>query len=304
MSITTKDLKGSFAVAFTPFFENGDVDYEQYEKQIQNLSQVADGIVMYGMTSEYHKTTDAEKEELTGILLNVLKDLPCISVLSVTDWSTEVAVRRARHYEELGVDALMLMPPFYYAPHIDEIRHHMKSVVEAVRIPVLIQYAPLATKMILPAEELVAMSEQYPNAAFKIEYRPAVEFMKQFFKLKPDMPIMTGWAGLDIIDLYQLGVQGVITVGGFTEVYSAIFRALEAKDLKRAWDIYRRLEKYTSVWMASPESLLAIEKEIMVRRGIFRCSYCRRPSYHLTREDHASIDRFLKVFSDLLQTSN
>lgn len=300
MSITTKDLKGSFAVAFTTFYENGEIDYGTFQRQIESLSKVADGIVLYGMTSEYHKTTDEEKEKLTDIFLHVLKDSSCISVLSVTDWSTEVAVKRAQHNEELGVDALMLMPPFYYGPHIDEIRHHMKSVLEAVKIPVLIQYAPLATKMYLPPEELVAMSQQYPNAAFKIEYRPAVDFMKQFFDLKPDMPIMTGWAGLDIVDLYQLGVAGLITVGGFTEVYSAIFHSLRNGDIDGARAIYNKLEKYTSVWMASPESLLAIEKEIMARRGLFPSSYCRRPAYHLTQEDYAAIDRFLDEFSQFL----
>lgn len=300
MAVTTKDLKGSFAVAFTPFHENGDVDYEQFESQIEALSHVADGIVLYGMTSEYHKTTDEEKEKLTEIFLRVLKDSPCISVLSVTDWSTEVAVKRARRNQELGVDALMLMPPFYYGPHIDEIRHHMKSVLEAVDIPVLLQYAPLATKMYLPPEELVEMSRQYPNAAFKIEYRPAVDFMKQFFDLRADMPILTGWAGLEIIDLYQLGVQGVITVGGFTEIYSELFRLLHKGEIDQARALYNRLEKYISVWMASPESLLAIEKEIMVRRGIFRSSYCRRPAYHLTPEDSEAIDRFLAEFKPLL----
>lgn len=300
MSITVGDLKGSFAVAFTPFFENGDIDYEQFELQIKELSQVADGIVLYGMTSEYHKTTDAEKEVLTEIFLRTLRNSPCISVLSVTDWSTDVAVKRAQHYEQLGVDALMLMPPFYYGPHIDEIRHHMKSVLEAVQIPVLLQYAPLATKMFLPPEELVAMSETYQNAAFKIEYRPAVDFMKQFFALKSDMVIMTGWAGLEIIDLYQIGVSGVITVGGFTEIYSEIFRLLRGNDVKGARAIYDRLEKYISIWMASPESLLAIEKEIMVRRGIFRSSYCRRPAYHLTEENSKEIDHFLAEFADLL----
>lgn len=116
MAVTTKDLKGSFAVAFTPFHENGDVDYEQFESQIEALSHVADGIVLYGMTSEYHKTTDEEKEKLTEIFLRVLKDSPCISVLSVTDWSTGVAVKRARRNQELGVDALMLMPPSILGP--------------------------------------------------------------------------------------------------------------------------------------------------------------------------------------------
>lgn len=298
---TMKKLKGSFAIAFTPFKENGDVDYDDFAREVKYLSQSgAKGVVLYGMTSEYHKLTDAEKEKLTMTFLDVLKDSPVVSVLSVTDWSTEVAVKTAQKYESLGVDMLMLMPPFYYGPSLDEIRHHMVSVLQSVDIPVIIQYAPLATKLYMPEEELVEMSNTYPNAAFKIEYRPAKEFMSKFFQLKRDMPIMTGWAGLEIVDLYTIGVKGVITVGGFPEIYAAIFKALSAGDITGAHRIYDQLEIYISHWMINPESLLAIEKEILKRRGKMKSSYCRHPAYRLTAENNSEIDRFLDDFKEYL----
>jgi len=294
-----KKLKKSYAIAFTPFNDDGSVDYEGFEKEIAFLAQSgAQGVVLYGMTSEPHKLTEKEKEKLTEIFLKVLKSLGVTSVLGVWDWSTDVAVKTAEKYEAMGADMIMLMPPFYFSPHIDEVRRHMVKVLEAVKIPVIIQYAPLATKMYMAEEELVEMSNKYPNAAFKIEYRPAIEFMGKFLALKKDMPIMTGWAGLEIIDQYKIGVQGLITVGGFPELYAAIFRELEAGNEPKAREIYNKLEKYISNWMINPESLLAIEKEILSRRGVLKSSYCRRPAYHLTAENDAEIDRFLAEFAE------
>lgn len=297
-------LKGSFAVAFATFQDDGELDYESFEKQIDYLSHTgAEGVVLYGMTSEYHKLSDQERFTLAEVFVKRIKQYPhLVSVLSVTDWSTEVAEKTAKRFENLGVDMLMLMPPFYYSPSLDDIRVHMRRILEAVKIPVIIQYAPLATKLYMEPEELVEMSETYPNAAFKIEYRPAREFLWSFLKLKKDMPIMTGWAGLEIIDLYEIGVRGVITVGGFSELYARIFRLLSEKKTEEARALYDRLELYISGWMIDPESLLVIEKEILRRRGILKNSVCRHPAYRMTEENQEEITRFLAEFNEELET--
>lgn len=298
---TIDKIRGTFTLASMTFRENGDVDYNAFERLVSHLVRTcAEGVGLYGMVSEFHKLTDYEKTALTSIFLGVLKGSPATSLLSVTDWSTDVAVRKAREYQRLGADTLMLLPPFYFSPALDEVRNHMTSVLEAVDIPVVIQYAPQATGHVLPMEELVAMADRYPNAAFKIEYKPARDYLRQFLELKPDMKILTGYAGLEMIDLYRIGVSGVMPACAYTEVYVAIHAAVVTGDLAKAQALYGMLEPYLVKWMQTPESLLAIEKEILVRRGIIGCSYCRRPSYHLTAANHQDIDRFLIEFAPYL----
>ncbi len=298
-----RKLRGSYSVAFTPFYEDGRIDYDEFRKEVEYLSTTgAQGIVLYGMTSEYHKMDDEEKKELTAVFLDVLKDKKdVVSVLSVTDWSTEVAVKRAREYEELGVDMIMCMPPFYFSPSISEVKRHWIHMVEAVKIPVILQYAPLATKMYIPEEEIVEISNKYPNAGFKIEYKPAYDFLNKFMKLKRDMPVLVGWAGLEIVDLFNIGIKGVMTVGGFTELYVEIYKYLENGEIDKAKELYDKMDGYLVKWMINPESLLAIEKEILVRRGIFKNSCCRRPRYMLTEDNSREIDNFLIDFHEYLK---
>lgn len=294
-------IKGTFTLASMTFHENGDVDYNAFERLVGHLSRTgAEGVGLYGMVSEFHKLTDYEKSALTSIFLGVMKGSPAVSLLSVTDWSTDVAVRKAQEYQRLGADTLMLLPPFYFAPALDEVRHHMTSVLEAVDIPVVIQYAPQATGHYLPVDELVEMAERYPNAAFKIEYKPAHDFLMQFLAMKPDMKILTGYAGLEMVDLYRIGVSGVMPACSYTEIYVAVREAILAGDTAKAQALYDMLEPYLLKWMKTPESILAIEKEILVRRGILNNSYCRRPAYHVTDEDRRDIDRFLTEFAPYL----
>lgn len=303
MSATVDQIRGVFTIAFTPFTQEGKVDYDGFGRQVDYLADTgAAGVMMYGMTSEYHKLRDSEKEILTKIFLERMSKHPgVLSLLNVTDWSTELAVQTAKEYETLGSDALVLMPPFYYAPDPDMVRNHIFSVLGAVKLPVLVQYAPLATKLYMSNEELAGICEKYPNACFKAEYRPAVPFMKALLAVKPDMPVLTGWAGLDIVEQYQLGVRGVVTVGGYTEIFVAIFKALGGGDIEKAKEIYGRMHPYIGKWMINPESLLAIEKEILYRRGIASNSCCRHPRYVLTPENEKEIDEFLKAFADILK---
>ena len=221
-------------------------------------------------------------------------------MISVTDWSTEMAVRRAKEYERLGADALMLLPPFYFNPDVSEIRNHMIRVLEAVEIPVVLQYAPQATGCHMPEQELIDMAERYPHAAFKIEYKPARDYLAAFLRQKSDMTILTGYAGLEMVDLYELGVAGVMPACSFPELYVEITRRFISGDLPGARALYAALEKYLVSWMLSPESLLAIEKEILTRRGWLASGACRRPAYRLTKENQREIDAFLQEFAPYL----
>lgn len=302
MKDTMKKIRGVYALASVPFHSDGSVDFNAFESLVDYLVNRSgtNGLGLYGMVSEFHKMSDYEKTALSSVFLNGFRGSEVVSLLSITDWSTDVAVRKAKEYERLGADSVMLLPPFYFSPHIDDVRHHITSVLEAVNIPVVIQYAPQATGHYLPDEELVAMAEKYKNAAFKIEYKPAVDFLKNFLVQKADMAILTGYAGLEMVDLYKIGVAGVMPGCSFVEVYAAMYKAFVEGDVTTAQQIYDKLEKYLKSWMQSPESLLAIEKEILVRRGLLRSAYCRRPRYHLTDGNAKEIDQFLVEFHSYL----
>jgi len=300
---TMQRVRGVFPIASVTFAEDGSIDYEQFERLMIYLANIpgVNGVCLYGMVSEFHKLNDFEKTKLTEIFMRVLKTRKdVVSVLSVTDWSTEAAVMRAREYEKLGVDMVMLLPPFYFNPDVNEVKNHMKSVLEAVEIPVLIQYAPQATGHYIPEAELVEMAERYPNACFKIEYKPAGEFLQNYLRAKPDMVILTGYAGLEMVDVYNIGVCGVMPGASFAEVYIDIYHKFKEGDLLAAYNLYDKLEKYLLKWMITPESLLAVEKEILVRRGIIHSARCRRPACRLSPENFNEISSFLEEFKDYL----
>lgn len=299
MSCNKDFIRGVYPLIFVPYHDDGEVDYQTFEKELEYLSTKPGihGLGLFGMVSEFHKLDDSEKFKLADIFVNGLKGTGVCSLVSVTDHSTEVAVKRAKYFEKLGPDTLMLLPPSFLNPDINEIRHHMTSVLEAVDIPVLIQYAPQATGKAIATEELVAMADKYDNAAFKIEYKPPVEYMREVFALSKDLVVLGGYAGIDIIEQYQIGVRGVMPGCSFTELYVAEYNAFLAGDIQKANEIHALYAKYLPTWMSSPESMMAIEKEIFVRRGLFKNGKCRRPAHMVTEKQFEELECFLEEVS-------
>lgn len=296
-------LKGCYTIAATTFKENGEIDYDAFARLVDHLANKTktQGVAMWGMVSEWHKVNDYERGMLSNTFLEILQSAPAVSNMFVTDWSTEKAVQRSQEYEKMGAETLTLLPPFYFNPTIEEVRNHMIRVLEAVDIPVLIQYAPQATGHYMPEEELVDIANKYPNAAFKIEHKPAKDFLQKFLDLKNDMVILTGYAGLEIIDLYEIGVRGVMPACSYTELYVIMYNKFISGDVAGARVIYDKLEGYLKAWMVSPESILAIEKLVLVKRGLIPSSYCRRPAYHVTAENEKQIVQFLDDFNEYLE---
>lgn len=75
----------------------------------------------------------------------------------------------------------MLLPPFFLQPSLASVQAHIAAVLEAVTIPVMVQYAPGETGFPVTAVQLAEMAKRYPHAVFKIECNPPVEYTVSFY---------------------------------------------------------------------------------------------------------------------------
>ncbi|MEX3175550.1 dihydrodipicolinate synthase family protein, partial [Serratia quinivorans] len=123
---------------------------------------------LLGIASEFPKLDDRERARLAEIFIATLEGDPQYRAISVTDHSSEVAVTRARHYQQLGADALMLLPPFFLQPSPQAIHQHIFAVLDAVDIPVMVQYSPGETGSPIAAHQLADVAARYLHAVFKI----------------------------------------------------------------------------------------------------------------------------------------
>ena len=296
-----KEICGVNPVIAGTFKDDGSLDLESMSKLIDHEIAIgADGITMFGIATEFHKLTDKERDDLARLLISKTKDSKVYSVLSITDHATEVAVKRAQYYESLGADCLMVLPPFFLNPNIEQIKEHIFSILDAVKIPVLVQYAPGETKKIIPVEEMATIEKKYKNAVFKLEPNPPMDYVKGMLQLAPNAKILIGYAGLYMLDVLNAGGKGTMPGCSFTEIYIEINRLWKDNKKDEAQMLHEKLMKYVRIWMSHPEYIIKVEKVILNKRGIIDSAYCRKPEWTLTAKDYEDIDNFLEEFSSIL----
>ncbi|REF38042.1 dihydrodipicolinate synthase family protein [Thermasporomyces composti] len=301
-------LRGVSPVLEVPFTAAGEVDDRGFERVVRHVSRSGiSGVMFPGFASEFHKLSEQERWRLCGILLDVVKrhgddDQTVVVILAVQEHATKLAVDHARRLVEMGADAINLLPPSFLNPSVAAVRAHVCAVLEAVApTPVVLQHAPHQTGTSLDASTIGEIARTHPNLRLvKVESTPPGALIAALRALDPPLPSIVGYAGVQLPDAFRRGAVGVQTGCSFVEIYVEIWRRFESGDLDGALELHRRLLPYISYWMSGVELIVAAEKLISVRRGLFADAHCRAPAHHLDAEEVAMVDRFLAEFAEFL----
>lgn len=165
-------LTGVMPIAPTPFQANGDLDLDGMRRVIDcMIDQKVDAICILANYSEQFLLADEERDALMKLSLEHTRDRVPV-IVTVSHFSTRLAMERARRAAAAGAAMLMMMPPYHGALlKADEagMLEHFQRVAEAARLPIMIQDAPLSG-VALSVPFLTRLAREVPLAAyFKIE---------------------------------------------------------------------------------------------------------------------------------------
>lgn len=300
----SKTIAGIVPIVAAPFSESGALDEDSLQNLVRHLLGTgASALTLFGLATEFYKLTEADRAQMQALLLTeTSRSATVAGVISITDHSWEVAIQRARAAEAQGADALMLLPPFFLGPSEDAVLEHLKRVVGAVRIPVIVQYAPVQTGVRLAPEVFLRLREALPNADFiKVETQPPGRYVTQLVERSQGrLRALVGYAGVQMPDVLARGAVGIQPGCSFTEVYVELWRRWQA-DPSGFLTLHEKLLPYISYWMQGVELIVKAEKAILKRRGLIASDYCRSPYYTLDAVELAQIEKFTHEFSEWWQ---
>ncbi|WP_285572670.1 dihydrodipicolinate synthase family protein [Streptomyces sp. RTGN2] len=303
-----KDLKtlvrGVSPVLEVPFHDDGELDPDGFTAVVDRVLAAGVSSLMFpGFASEFHKLDPDERELLTGLLLQQTRHRQDVAaIVSVPDHATRTAVRQALRAAELGADAVNLLPPHFLAPSKTAVSAHLREVLLAVDpLPVVVQYAPAQTGTALDAPTLHTLAAEHSNLRWvKVESAPPGRLIAALAAGPRPLPSLVGYAGLQLPDALRRGAVGVQPGCSFTELYVEIWEHWQRGDEAEAVALHTRMLPFLSYWMQNVELIIAVEKEVSVRRGWFASAHCRAPGYSLDEEELNMIDRFCAEFAPLI----
>jgi dihydrodipicolinate synthase/N-acetylneuraminate lyase len=296
-------ISGVCPVLAVPFLADGRVDLDGFDAVVDHVLRVGvEGLTLFGLASEFHKLGDAERRVLRQRFLAAADEHDGVTaIVSVTAHATHLAVEQARAAVADGADALNILPPHFLGPSARDVTAHLDAVLDAVAVPVVVQYAPAQTGTSLDTETLAALARRHPNLrTVKVESQPPGRFIGQLGELEPPLSGLVGHAGVQMPDAIDRGAVGVQPGCSFTELYRDLWDLRARGQVEAFADLHRRMLPYLASWMQQVELIIQVEKTILHRRGLIGSEHCRAPGWTLDEQERTMIDRFLADFDDRL----
>jgi 4-hydroxy-tetrahydrodipicolinate synthase len=204
-------FSGSMVALVTPMQADGALDVDSLRKLVEfHISQGTDAIVAVGTTGE--SATLSVEEHCDVIRLVVEQVNGRIPVIAGTGAnSTSEAIELTQSAKELGVDAVLLVAPYYNKPTQQGMYLHFKAIAEAVNIPQILYNVPGRTASDLLPETVGRLSELSNIIGIK-EATGDVSRVQQIKQLSREgFELYTG-EDANTVDFILAGGQGVISV--------------------------------------------------------------------------------------------
>ena len=282
---------GACTALVTPFLE-GKVNYPMLERLLQR--QIDAGIravVIAGTTGESATLSDLEKLELfRRAKAFVGKD--CKIIAGTGSNSTDHAIHLSKAAEDMGVDALLVVTPYYNKATADGLIAHYASIAASVDLPIIAYNVPSRTGVDLSVSVCQALS-LIPNMA---GIKEASCDIVKVAKLRATLPQFPVYSGNDdqIVPVMSLGGMGVISVLSnlFPVETQAMAMAALDGDFDTAADLQLQLLPIIQALFCevNPIPIKAAMKYIG-----FDCGPCRLPLTNLTEEHENTLKRLLSV---------
>lgn len=143
----------------TPFDNEGDIDFDATENLIEHLiANGTDAIVVAGTTGESPTISYDEKVALFKFVVNrVDKRIPVIAGTGSND--TRKSSNLTIDAEASGVDAIMLVAPYYNRPSQEGLFQHFKTIAESTTLPIMLYNIPGRTSVNINVDTIIRLSE-------------------------------------------------------------------------------------------------------------------------------------------------
>ena len=265
---------GACTALVTPFL-NGEVNYPMMEQLLKR--QIDAGIravVICGTTGESPTLSDTEKIELFRRAKKYAADR-CLIIAGTGSNSTEHTIALSKAAEAVGVDALLVVSPYYNKATPDGLVSHYSAVAASVHIPVILYNVPSRTGLDVPVSVYQCLA-QIPNI---VGVKEASTDITKIAKIKAACPNdFAVWSGNDdqAAAVVSLGGSGIISVlsNVLPEETQAMIQAALDGDFDTAADLQIRM-------LPLIEALFSEVSPIPVKAAMklmgYDCGECRLP---------------------------
>ena len=271
----------------TPFDRKGYIDFAKTEQLINYLvKNGTDGLVVAGTTGESPTLSSEEKVALFKHSVEIADGrVPIIAGTGSNN--THASIELTKKAEAVGVDAIMIVAPYYSKPGQKGLYEHFKAIAESTKLPVMIYNIPGRSVVNMTAETIVELSKIDNIVSVKEASGDLDQITEIISQTDDSFSVYSGDDGLTL-PIMSIGGDGVISVASHVlgNEMQEMIAAYEDGEVKKATSIHHQILPIMNELFKAPSP--SPVKTALQLKGMDVGSV-RLPMIPLTAEERSSL---------------
>lgn len=289
-----RDFEGTGTALATPFRKDGRIDYEQFDRLLaQQIDGGVEALVVCGSTGESATMSTDEKLEIiehtVAYAARQGESRPLV-IAGTGSNVTSDTVALTLEGASLGIDAALVVSPYYNKPTQQAIYEHYYAIADAASdLPLILYNVPGRTGSNVSATTTLRLAYDLENVIGIKEASADIDQCCEIIREAPDgFRLYSGEDSLTL-PLLSIGARGVIAVvsNEVPHEFSSMVRAALAGDYEKAREIHLRLSRLMGLNFI--ESNPVPVKEALVMMGVFEEAHFRAPLRPLAEESREAL---------------
>jgi len=241
--------QGILPALVTPFTEDGKQVNEEALKSLVNhcIELGVSGVVPCGTTGEFVNLTTEEKKRVIDIVVDQVNGK--VKVVAGTGASgTDQALEMTKYAKDAGVDAALIVTPFYLKPTDRGIYEHFDTIASQVDLPIILYNIPQCTGLPLPWQ-MVEDLAQIPNIVGVKDSSGQLGFILAVLeKVRNKINVLCGHDEI-VVGALAAGCSGAILASAnvIPDVWVNVFNSVQKGDLKTAQELQYKVQKIARI---------------------------------------------------------
>lgn len=276
----------------TPFDNQGQIDFDATTRLLDYLIENGtDAVVVAGTTGE--SPTLSHEEKLTlfrHAVKTVGRRIPIIAGTGSNN--TQASIELTKEAEEVGVDAALIVAPYYNKPNQRGLYAHFEAVANSTKLPIMLYNIPGRSVVKIEPETVIELSKISNIVSVKDSTGDLSSMTKVITGTPDDFSLYSGDDDLTL-PIAAIGGDGIVSVSSHIvgNEMQAMLQAYEAGNVGEAARIHQQILPAMQGLFQAPNPTPV--KEALNQKGV-AVGGVRLPLVELTDKEKENVSKLLK----------
>lgn len=287
------EFRGVIPPIITPYDEQGQLNRPALQALVEwYVDSGCHGLWVCGGTGEGVSLSCDERVRMVDLIQELVAGRLKV-IFHVGAATTADAMAAARRCQDLSVDAICSVPPFFYGKSDDEVVTYYRRLAEVTDRPIFLYNLPDASGLPLRLSLVESIAGAVPTVRGIKQSAGVVDYVYELRRALPELEVLIG-RGETTLAALTLGASGVVCASlcMAPDRFVAVFDAFEARDLSAAMTMQQLASRVKDLYRRFP--VIASTKWVNSRQIGIDCQPPREPLAAIGMDEEAAIEAFAK----------